>query len=64
MDEIGNVAVFSAIPFLSHLGSTQLGAVIADWVSIAWWAEAISKIAPALSVAFDAAESASVQPRE
>jgi len=62
MDEIGNVVVFSAIPFLSHLGSTQLGAVIADWVSIAWWAEAISKIAPALSVALDAAESASSNP--
>jgi hypothetical protein len=48
MDEIGDTAVFQTIPYLSHLGPSQLGAVTADWVSIVWWAEALSKVAPAL----------------
>jgi len=51
MDEIGNTAVFNTIPYLSHLGPTQLGVVSADWKSIAWWAESLSKIAPAVSAA-------------
>jgi hypothetical protein len=49
MDEIGNIAAFRGIPELSGLGTTQLGAVSADWVSIVWWAQALAKIAPALS---------------
>lgn len=49
MDEIGNTAVFSGIPDLGGLGATQLGAVSADWISIVWWAQAMGKIAPALS---------------
>jgi hypothetical protein len=49
MDEIGNTAAFGAIPELSGLGPTQLGVVTADWVSIVWWAQALAKIAPALS---------------
>jgi len=48
MDELGNTFVFSTIPYLSHLGATQLAAVAADWVSIVWWAEALVRIAPAL----------------
>ncbi len=51
MDNIGNTAAFHDIPTLSRLGPTQLAAVRADWISIAWWAEALSKIAPALSAA-------------
>ena len=49
MDEIGNTAAFSGIPELSGLGPTQLGVVTADWISIVWWAQALAKIAPALS---------------
>ncbi len=49
MDEIGNIAAFSGIPELSALNSTELGAVCADWISIVWWAQALTKIAPALS---------------
>jgi hypothetical protein len=49
MDEIGNTAVFNGIPDLGGLGATQLGAVTADWISIFWWAQAMGKIAPALS---------------
>ncbi|MHB1865662.1 MAG: hypothetical protein ACYCO5_00525 [Acidobacteriaceae bacterium] len=59
MDEIGNTAVFSTIPYLSHLGVTELGAVSADWVSIVWWAEALSKIAPSLTAAIGALAAAS-----
>lgn len=58
MDSVGNTAAFGTIPYLSHLGVTQLGAVSADWVSIVWWANALSKIAPALSAASVALESA------
>ncbi len=49
MDEIGNTAAFGGIPELSGLGPTQFGAVTADWISIVWWAQALAKIAPALS---------------
>jgi len=49
MDEIGNTAAFGGIPELSDLGPTQLGVVTADWISIVWWAQALAKIAPALS---------------
>lgn len=59
MDSIGSTAAFSTIPYLSHLGVTQLAAVSADWVSIAWWADALSQIAPALSATTAALASAS-----
>ena len=49
MDSIGNTAVFNKIPYLSHLSTTELSAVSTDWISIVWWAKALSKIAPALS---------------
>ncbi len=48
MDEIGNVATFNTISGLSHLGTTELAAVSADWVSIAWWSNALSRVAPAI----------------
>ena len=54
MDEIGNVAAFHSIPALSRLGATELAVVSADWISIVWWATAVSRIAPALSAAMDA----------
>jgi hypothetical protein len=49
MDELGNTAAFNTIPALSALGPTQLGAVETDWVAVAWWADAMEKIAPALA---------------
>jgi hypothetical protein len=49
MDSIGNTAAFGNILYLSHLSATELSAVSTDWISIVWWAEALSRIAPALS---------------
>jgi hypothetical protein len=49
MSDFGNIAGFGDIPYLSHLSPNQLAAVSGDWVSIAWWATALSKIAPALT---------------
>jgi hypothetical protein len=49
MDESGNIATFHDIPELSGLGTAQLDAIQADWVSIVWWAQALAKIAPALT---------------
>jgi hypothetical protein len=51
MDSIGSTAAFNNIPYLSHLSTTELSAVTSDWISIVWWADALSKIAPALSAA-------------
>jgi len=39
---------------------TQSGVVGADWVTIAWWADAMSKIAPALTAAMNALNAAPV----
>jgi len=61
MDSIGNTAGFSNILYLSHLSATELSAVSSDWVSIVWWAEALSKIAPALSSAIIALSKASAE---
>ena len=60
MDDIGNVSAFHTIPALSQLSVTQLGVVGADWVTIAWWADAMSKIAPALTAAMNALNAAPV----
>ena len=48
MNEIGNTHAFGDIVYLQHLGTTQLAAVAGDWVSIRWYADAISEVAPAL----------------
>ena len=61
MDEIGNTAAFHSIPYLSHLGPTQLGAVTADWVSIVWWADALSNVAPALDAVITALDDAPIE---
>lgn len=58
MDAIGNTASFNTIPYLSHLTATQLAAVAADWISIVWWAEAVAKVAPAITDALTALDSA------
>jgi hypothetical protein len=58
MDEIGNTNAFSSIVYLQHLGPTQLAAVAADWISICWCAEAISKVAPALVATMAALQAA------
>jgi hypothetical protein len=60
MDDIGSVAAFNTIPALSQLSVTQLGVVGADWVTIAWWADAMSKIASALTTALNALNAAPV----
>jgi hypothetical protein len=54
MDELGSVATFHTIDGLSQLNPAQLGAVDADWVSIAWWADSLVKIAPALTATLNA----------
>jgi hypothetical protein len=61
MDTIGNPTAFSNILYLSHLSATELSAVSSDWISIVWWAEALSKIAPALSSAIVALSKASAE---
>ncbi len=58
MDEIGNITSFNTIDSLSHLGQTQLSAVEADWISIRWWANAVSKVAPALNDTLTSLQSA------
>jgi hypothetical protein len=58
MDAIGNTAVFNTIPYLSHLSTTQLAAVSSDWVSIVWWVESVTKVAPAITDALTALTSA------
>jgi hypothetical protein len=58
MDSIGDTAVFNNIPYLNHLSTTELSAVSADWISIVWWAAALSKIALALSAAIAALDKA------
>jgi hypothetical protein len=59
MDDTGNPAAFGTIVYLQHLGPTQLAAVTADWVSIRWYADAISRVAPALLATIAAIEAAS-----
>lgn len=54
MDDNGDPAAFHTIGGLSQLPQPQLGAVIADWVTIRWWAKALAKVAPALSAALNA----------
>jgi hypothetical protein len=48
MDQCGNMAAFSTIPHLSHLGVTNLAAISADWADIRWWADSMSKLGPKL----------------
>lgn len=56
MDDNGNVQAFHSIPYLSHLGPTQLSAVGGDWTSIVWWAKTVTKVAPALDAVLKALE--------
>lgn len=58
MREDGDTANFHNILYLSHLSVTELGAVSADFISIAWWADAFLKIAPLLSATLTAADAA------
>lgn len=54
MDESGDPTDFNTMGALSQLNQAQLGAIDADWVSIAWWADALVKIAPALTATLTA----------
>jgi hypothetical protein len=64
MNRIGNTASFGTIPYLRHLGQTQLAAVSADWISIRWCADAISKVAPVLRDTVAALNKAPADPRQ
>jgi hypothetical protein len=48
MDESGDTATFGQILELQHLNQVQLAVVGSDWVSIRWWADVFTKVAPAL----------------
>ncbi len=58
MREDGNSANFHSILYLSHLGVTELEAVSADYLSIAWWTDALVKVAPLLTATLVAADAA------
>ena len=49
MDQNGNTANFARLPELRGLSATDLAAVSVDWIDIAWWADAISELAPRLA---------------
>lgn len=54
MDQTGAVAAFNTIPGLSSLSANELADVGVDWTAIAWWADAMSKVAPKISAVQDA----------
>jgi hypothetical protein len=54
----GNPANFHYILYLSHLNPTELRAVAADYLSIAWWTDALLKVAPLLSATLAALDAA------
>lgn len=57
MDENGNALSFkNTIPGLRGLNDTEIGAVVADWVDIRWWANAMLRVAPQLNKVLDAIE--------
>jgi hypothetical protein len=60
MREDGDTANFHYILYLSHLSVTELGAVSADYLSIAWWTDALLKVAPLLTATLAAADAAPV----
>jgi hypothetical protein len=49
MDANGNTGAFKTIPGLTQLPAPVLGAVAADWTAIAWWADAMTQVAPRLA---------------
>ncbi|MGA8027245.1 MAG: hypothetical protein WB992_08860, partial [Bryobacteraceae bacterium] len=49
MDQSGNLATFGQIPEIQQRWLTFVGAIGADWADIAWWADAMVKVAPKLS---------------
>jgi hypothetical protein len=49
MDQAGSVNAFNTIDGLKHLSPNELADVGTDWSDIAWWAGAMSKVAPRLT---------------
>jgi len=49
MNDNGNVASFRTLPYLNHLNANALADVGADWVSVAWWRDAMLHVTPILS---------------
>lgn len=64
MNSVGATAAFGTISYLRHLGPTQLAAVSADWISIRWCADAISKVAPVLRDTMAALKKAPADPTQ
>jgi hypothetical protein len=56
MDESGNTATFKTFPGLRSFNENELGAIEADWIDIAWWTDAMQKVAPKLVPVLAAAE--------
>lgn len=49
MDDDGDVMSFQTLPYLNHLNANELADVGADWVSIAWWRNAMRQVSPILA---------------
>jgi hypothetical protein len=49
MDDDGNISSFGTLPYVNHLNANELADVGADWVSIAWWRDALLKVVPILA---------------
>jgi hypothetical protein len=65
MDDNGNVNQFNLIDGLRLLNPVQLAAVSSDWRSIAWWTDAVSKVAAQLKATLAAvAAAAGVDPNK
>jgi hypothetical protein len=49
MSKTGNTAAFKGIAGLSAYSQPEIQAIASDWIDIAWWADAMVKVAPKLS---------------
>ncbi len=59
MDERGNVAQFNLIDGLRNYNPVQLADVSSDWITIAWWSDSVSKVAPQLKTTLTAISASS-----
>jgi hypothetical protein len=54
MDDKGAVATFNTIDGLKNLNPNALAVVGSDWTDVTWWADAMSKVTPKLSLVLSA----------
>ena len=54
MDNVGSTSGIEELPYFDGFSAPQLHAVEGDWVSIRWWAGAVSKVGPALKATLGA----------